>query len=71
MKAIALYDPAYTPYMALPQGKFTMASICTDVLEHCPEQDIPWILSELFSYATRFVFANIACYPAKKTLLQR
>jgi hypothetical protein len=42
--------------------------ICTDVLEHCPEEDLPWIVGELFGYARLFVFANVACYPAMKTL---
>ena len=27
-----------------------------------------WIVDELFAYATRFVFANVACYPAEKRL---
>ena len=37
-------------------------------IKHCPEQDIPWIIEEIFSYATRFVFANVVCYPARKRL---
>lgn len=42
--------------------------ICTDVLEHCPEEDIPWIVDELFAFARKFVYANIACFPARKQL---
>jgi hypothetical protein len=42
--------------------------ISTDVLEHCPEEDMPWIVGELFAHATRFVFANVACFPARKRL---
>jgi len=61
------YDPSYQPFSELPTGAFD-GVICTDVLEHCPEQDIDWIVGELFSYATRFVFANVACYPAEKRL---
>jgi len=61
------YDPAYEPLNRLPDKKFD-GVISTDVLEHCPEEDIPWILDEIFSYATRFVFANVACYPAEKRL---
>jgi hypothetical protein len=53
--------------MQLPSGKFD-GVICTDVLEHCPEEDVPWILAELFSYATKFVFANAATFPAHKRL---
>jgi hypothetical protein len=64
---VSCYDPAYTKFSDLPQGTFD-AVICTDVLEHCPEEDIPWILGELFSYANKFVFANVACYPARKKL---
>jgi len=64
---VVCYDPCYAPYSKLPSGTFD-GVICTDVLEHCPEEDIPWIIEEIFSYATRFVFANVACYPARKRL---
>jgi hypothetical protein len=65
--AVQCYDPCYAPYSTLPQGRFD-GVICTDVLEHCPEEDIPWILGEIFGYAERFVYANVACYPASKVL---
>jgi FkbM family methyltransferase len=61
------YDPGYRPHSALPEGRFD-GVICTDVLEHCPEEDVPWILDEIFGYAGRFVYLNVACYPARKTL---
>lgn len=64
---IHCYDPAYLPFSELPRGAFD-GVISTDVLEHCPEEDMPWIVEEIFSYARRFVFANVACYPAKKRL---
>lgn len=64
---IQCYDPSYTPFAKLPTGKFD-GVISTDVLEHCPEEDLPWILDEIFGYAEKFVFANVACYPAKKRL---
>lgn len=64
---ISCYDPAYSPYTALPTGTFD-GVICTDVLEHCPEEDVPWILAELFGYAKYFVYANVACFPARKRL---
>jgi hypothetical protein len=56
-----------TPFSALPEGRFD-GVVCTDVLEHCPEEDLPWIVGELFGYARLFVFANVACYPAAKKL---
>lgn len=64
---IRCYDPSFTPFSKLPAGKFD-GVISTDVLEHCPEEDLPWIIGEIFSYAEKFVFANVACYPAKKRL---
>jgi len=64
---VVCYDPCYAPFSELPTGSFD-GVICTDVLEHCPEEDVPWIVDELFSYATRFVFANVACFPARKRL---
>jgi hypothetical protein len=64
---VQCYDPCYEPFNKLPAGRFD-GVICTDVLEHCPEEDVDWIVDELFGYAARFVFANVACYPAKKRL---
>jgi hypothetical protein len=66
-ESIRCYDPAHAPLSELPQGRFD-GVICTDVLEHCPQDDLPWIVGELFAFARRFVFANVACYPAMKTL---
>jgi hypothetical protein len=65
--SVHCYDPAVAKFCALPEGKFD-GVICTDVLEHCPEEDVPWIVDELFAYANMFVFANVACYPAHKVL---
>jgi hypothetical protein len=67
LQSVTCYDPAYPPFMEKPSGKFDCV-ISTDVLEHCPEEDIDWILAELFSYARDFVFLSIAGYPASKTL---
>ena len=64
---VVCYDPCYAPYSTLPQGKFD-GVISTDVLEHCPQDDLPWIVEEIFGYATRFVFASVACFPATKRL---
>lgn len=65
--AVHCYDPAFRPFSDLPAGRFD-GVISTDVLEHCPEEDIPWIVDEMFGFAKHFVFANVACYPAKKRL---
>jgi hypothetical protein len=65
--SLCCYDPCYGPFKKLPQGQFE-GVVSTDVLEHCPEEDIPWILDEIFGYAKKFVFANVACIPAIKRL---
>lgn len=64
---VRCYDPCYEPYSRLPQEQFD-GVVCTDVLEHCPEEDLQWIVGEMFSFATRFLYAGIACYPAKSRL---
>jgi hypothetical protein len=64
---VRCYDPGYGPHSDLPSGKFD-GVVCTDVLEHCPEEDLAWIVGEIFDYARRFVYLNVACFPARKTL---
>jgi hypothetical protein len=65
--SITCYDPGYEPFSQLPTKKFD-GVISTDVWEHCPEDDLPWIINEIFSYAEKFVYANVACYPALKVM---
>jgi hypothetical protein len=67
LKEVALYDPGYEPYSKLPEGSFD-AVISTDVLEHCPEEDIEWIVGEIFAYSRKTVFCTVATYPAVKKL---
>jgi hypothetical protein len=64
---IHCYDPAYPPHQNLPNRQFD-GVISTDVLEHCHQEDMKWIIDEIFSSAKRFVFANVACYKASKSL---
>jgi hypothetical protein len=65
--AVTCYDPGYEPFASPYTGTFD-GVICTDVLEHIPEEDIPWVLHELFRSANKFVYASAACYPARKRL---
>jgi FkbM family methyltransferase len=64
---VRCYDPGYPPHATLPDEQFD-GVISTDVLEHCPEEDLPWILDEMLAHARRFVFLNVACFPARKRL---
>lgn len=65
--AITLYDPGYAPYSAMPEGTFD-GVVSTDVLEHCPEEDIDWIVGEMFGFARSFVYLTISCRLAVKHL---
>ena len=64
---ISCYDAGNPEFFNFPDGKFD-GVISTDVLEHCPKTDLPWIIEEMFAKANKFVFANIACYPANTIL---
>lgn len=64
---VRCYDPGYEPFSRRPTGRFD-GVICLDVLEHCPAEDMSWILADIFSYAKFFVYANIASFPAAKFL---
>jgi hypothetical protein len=67
VESITCFDPGVPEFAEFPARRFD-GVVCTDVLEHCPEQDIPWIVEEMFAAANKFVFANVASYPADKIL---
>ena len=60
-----LYDPGYEEHNKLPTGKFDSV-VCTDVLEHVPEEDLGWVVDELMDYSKKVLFLNISCLPALK-----
>lgn len=65
--SVQVYD-AGQPQTEVHLDQHYDAVICTDVLEHCDRQDLPWIVHELFEHAEKAVFATIATYPAQKHL---
>jgi len=67
VRDIRCYDPGHQPFKELPEDQYD-GVICTDVLEHITEPDVAWIVEEMFGYALKFVYANVACYPAVKVL---
>lgn len=67
LREIGLFDPAVDEFSTLPERRFD-AVVSTDVLEHCPEEDIGWILGEIFLRARKFVYCTVALYPAAKQL---
>lgn len=60
---LRIYEPALPGHDRLPDGPFD-GVISTDVLEHIPKEDVPWVVEEMFSLARRFLFATVACVPA-------
>ena len=42
--------------------------LCFDVLEHVFINDVPWVINDLFKYATKCVVINVACYNAAALL---
>ena len=67
VERVTPYDPANPDYATLPLGTFDGVSLI-DVAEHIDEDDLPWVLDEVFAYANKFVFLTVATIPAKKTL---
>lgn len=63
---VTMYDPAFTANAAQPRGKFD-GVLCSDVLEHIPEEDVDEFIENLFGYAKKFVWASVCCRPAAKT----
>ena len=56
-----LYDPGVFEFSEKPTGTFD-GVINIDVLEHIEEKDIEAVLSEIFSYADKFVYLSIALF---------
>lgn len=63
----ALYDPGVEPLSKKPAGSFD-GVICTDVLEHVPEDDVPALIDDLIRRASRFVFVTACPRPASRLL---
>lgn len=63
---VKLYDPYYEPYSEKPKGGFDMV-ICTDVMEHIPENEVGKTLAALLDYTNKVLFLSISTKLAKKT----
>lgn len=62
---VMLYDPAFPEHNDKPYGSFD-GVLCSDVLEHVPEELVDAFIATLFGHAKRFVWASVCCRPAKK-----
>lgn len=62
---ISGYDPACPSFDVLPQIMFDGVTVL-DVMEHVPEEDVPWVLEEIFGFARKFVFFLVTTVLARK-----
>ena len=68
IKKLTLHDPYIAKYSKNPlDGPRHDMVVCTDVMEHVPEEDTDEFLKTLFKCARRLVFMNISTVPARKT----
>lgn len=58
----------YEPARGLDERQEVDCVISFDVLEHIFISDIPSVLRDMFSYATKYIILNVACYPAQAKL---
>lgn len=61
-----LYDPAFPDIDEMPERRFD-AVICSDVLEHVPEDEVDGVICDLLNHARKMVWASVCCRLAKKT----
>ena len=62
---VSFYDPAVEAFSKKPDGFFD-GVICTDVLEHIPEEELEGVLKDIFQYTVKFVFLSISTKLADK-----
>jgi hypothetical protein len=58
----------YEPARNLDERQTVDCVISFDVLEHIFISDVPSVLRDMFSYATKLIVINVACYPAAAKL---
>jgi hypothetical protein len=58
----------YEPARDIDERQRADCVISFDLLEHIFISDVPAVLRDMFSYATKLIILNIACYPAAAKL---
>ncbi|MBO6827664.1 MAG: hypothetical protein JJ879_15800 [Sneathiella sp.] len=64
---IACYDPGVRDDPSVLERRYD-GVIATNVLDHLPEEDLPWVIDQLFSKANKFVYANMSEHKANAWL---
>ncbi len=65
IRGAILYDPYVDSYSVKPEGSFDLV-ICTDVLEHVPEDEVGKVLIELMNYTNKVLYLAICTKAAGK-----
>jgi hypothetical protein len=58
----------YEPARNIDERQKVDCVLSFDVLEHIFISDVPTVLRDMFSYASRLLVLNVACYPAQAKL---
>lgn len=61
------YDPAVPEYSEKPNNRYDLV-ICTDVLEHIPQNHLDEVIEDIFNYSDQWVFISVCCRKAKEIL---
>ena len=64
---VVLYDPAIEEYSEYPSKTFD-AVICTDVMEHIPDDSIDYVIEQILNKAKKLVIFRIAISEAQAIL---
>lgn len=65
---VTLFDPGVAAFSKKPSEPADLV-ICTDVLEHVPEDVVDEVLADIESLAKKAIFLNISTRPASKKLV--
>lgn len=63
---VARYEPAVPRWSELPAGRFG-GVVCTDVLEHVPEEQVDQVIADVLTKAEHFVFFTACCRASTKS----
>ena len=64
---VSRYNPAFAPQTPA-SCEAADGVVCTDILDFLPDEDVPWMLEELFRHALRFVSVLVSAVPYEQHL---
>lgn len=64
---VSRHNPALAA-LTPPAREAADGVVCTDTLDFLPDEDVPWMLEELFRHARRFVSVSVSAVPYERHL---